>query len=295
MTPTRLATAAPDPGAALAATAALATSTLDRGQFHRKAGAALKTSATAWFAVAALGQLLFVAYVLGYYGRAAVQGRWQAWNGVFPRGYVEGEPIGNLIVAAHLGFACVIVLAGLLQLTPAVRRRWPRFHRWSGRGYLLMVAVMSLGGLAMLLGRGSVGDWSQKIAIGLNAVLMLACAHQAYRHARARRFDAHRRWALRLFLCVSGVWFFRVGLMLWIVVNRGPAGFDPDSFSGPFLTFLAFAQYLLPLTVLELYLRAQDRGGSGARIAATAVLATLTLATAAGVGAATMLMWLPRL
>ncbi|UHQ24588.1 DUF2306 domain-containing protein [Lysobacter sp. 5GHs7-4] len=289
MTPTPLTPAASAPGAALATTA------LDRGTLHRNAGAALKASATAWFAVAALGQLLFVAYVLGYYGRAALQGRWQAWNGVFPRGYVEGEPVGNLIVAAHLGVACLIVLAGLLQLMPALRRRWPRLHRWTGRAYLLMVAAMSLGGVAMILGRGSVGDLSQKLAICLNAALMLVCAYQAYRHARARRFDAHRRWALRLFLCVSGVWFFRVGLMLWIVAHQGPAGFDPETFRGPFLTFLAFAQYLLPLSVLELYLRAQHRGGAAARIAATALLATLTLATAAGVGAATLLMWLPRL
>lgn len=267
----------------------------DRAALVRRSGAALRAATASWFVVAALGQLLFVAYVIGYYGRAALQGRWQAWNGVFPRGYVAGDGLGNLVVAAHLGFACLIVVAGLLQLTPAVRRRWPAFHRWSGRAYLAMVAVMSLGGLSMMLTRGSVGDLSQKLAIGLNALLMLAFAYQAYRHARARRIDLHRRWALRLFLAVSGVWFFRVGLMFWIVANQGPAGFDPDSFRGPFLTFLAFAQYLLPLAVLELYLRAQERGGAGLRIAAAAVLAALTLITAAGVGAATLLMWLPRL
>lgn len=265
------------------------------GRLARRSGAALRAAAASWLAVAALGQLLFVGYVIAYYGRSALQGRWQVWNGVFPRGHVPGDTAGNLIVAAHLGFACLIIVAGLLQLAPAVRRRWPVFHRWTGRSYLLMVAVMSLGGLSMMLTRGSVGDLSQKLGIGLNALLMLACAYMAYRHARARRIDLHRRWALRLFLCVSGVWFFRIGLMAWIVVNQGPAGFDPDSFRGPFLTFLAFAQYLLPLAVLELSLRAQDRGGAGVRIAATALLATATLVTAAGVGAATLLMWLPRL
>ena len=40
-----------------------------RGALSRKAGIALTATATAWFAVAALGQLLFVAYVIGYYGR----------------------------------------------------------------------------------------------------------------------------------------------------------------------------------------------------------------------------------
>ena len=50
----------------------------------------------------------------------------------------------------------------------------------------------------------------------------------------------------------SGVWFFRVGLMLWVVVNQGPAGFDTETFRGPFLTFLSLAQSLLPLAILEL-------------------------------------------
>ena len=101
--------------------------------------------------------------------------------------------------------------------------------------------------------------------------------------------------ALRLFLVVSGVWFFRIGLMLWIVVNRGPAGFDPVTFSGPFLTILSFAQYLLPLAVLELYFRAQRSTMAGVHVSMAAGLTVLTLVTAGGIAAATMLMWLPRL
>ena len=39
---------------------------------------ALKAAATSWFVVAVLGQLVFVAYVIGFYGRAALQGRFEA-------------------------------------------------------------------------------------------------------------------------------------------------------------------------------------------------------------------------
>lgn len=266
-----------------------------RGFIDRIGAPALKVAATSWFVVAVLGQLAFVAYVIGFYGRAALQGRFEAWNKVLPHGYVAGDTFGNVIVSLHLVFATVVIVGGALQLMPAIRRVAPAFHRWNGRVYLGSVLLMSVGGLVMVWTRGTVGDLSQHIAISINALLIIAFAGMALRHALARRIDAHRRWALRLFLVVAGVWFFRIGLMAWIVVNQGPVGFDPKTFAGPFLTFLAFAQYVLPLAVLELYLRAQAGRGSLQRIAVAACLFVLTLVTAGGVAAASMLMWLPRL
>jgi hypothetical protein len=73
-------------------------------------------------------------------------------------------------------------------------------------------------------------------------------------------------------MVVNGVWFFRVGLMLWLVLNNGPVGFDPKTFRGPFLDFWSFADYLLPLAVLEVYLRTQDRAGTLGKFAVAAGL-----------------------
>lgn len=256
---------------------------------------ALNIAAASWFVVAVLGQLMFVAYVIGFFGRAAVRGEFETWNNVLPHGFVAGDTAGNLVVALHLLFAVVITVGGALQLTPMVRRLAPAFHRWNGRVYLFSAVLMSVGGLVMVWTRGTVGDLSQHISISINAVLILVCAGMALRFALARRFDVHRRWAMRLFLVVSGVWFFRIGLMFWIVVNQGPVGFDQATFTGPFLTALAFSQYLVPLAVLELYFRAQRSRASGVRFAMAAGLAVLTLMTTTGVAAAAMFMWLPRL
>lgn len=256
---------------------------------------ALKAAATSWFIVAVLGQWMFVAYVIGFYGSAAIRGRFEDWSKVLPHGYVAGDTVGNLIVSLHLAFAVVVIVGGALQLIPQVRRFAPAFHRWNGRVYLSSVLLMSVGGLVMVWTRGAVGDLSQHIAISINALLIIGFAGMALHHARARRIDVHRRWALRLFLAVSGVWFFRIGLMFWIVANQGPVGFDPKTFQGPFLTILAFGQYLLPLAVLELYFRAQASVSAGARFAMTAGLGAATLVTATGIAAATALMWLPRL
>lgn len=255
----------------------------------------LPWTATAWCSVALLGQLVFAGYVLAFYGRAAAAGEPQRWNRVLPHGWVEGDAAANLLTALHLVFTVLIIVGGVVQLLPALRRRAPTLHRWNGRVYVFSALLMAGGGLVMLATRRTVGDASQHAAIALNAVLIIAFASIAWRLAAARRFDLHRRWALRLFLAVSGVWFFRIGLMAWIVLNQGPAGFDPDKFAGPFLTFLAFAQYLVPLLLLEAYLRAREHASPGVRLAVAAALTAATLLTALGIAAAAMIMWLPRM
>lgn len=256
---------------------------------------ALGVSATACFSAMFAGLLAFATYLIGFYGRSAVEGRPEKWNDVLQVGYVQGDTAGNLVLASHLAFGFIVTLAGALQVLPWVRRRWPRFHRWNGRAFATSAAIASVGGLIMIWTRGAAGDLSQHVAISINALLILTCTGMAWHSARARRFDDHRRWALRLFLVANGGWFFRIGLMLWLVVNQGPVGFDPKTFAGPFLTGLAFAQYLLPLALLELYFRAQVSRASGTRLAMTGVLGVTTLAMLGGIAAATAILWLPRL
>lgn len=261
----------------------------------RRFGAALAMAAKSWFVVAVLGQWLFVSYVIGFYGRALFRGKIETWNEVLPHGYVPGDTAGNIVVAVHLAVAALIIVAGSLQVMTGVRRRFPRFHHWNGRIYLVSAFVMSLGGLIMVWTRGTVGGPPQAIAISLNALLIMGCAVMTLRYALARRFDVHRQWALRLFLVVSGVWFFRIGLMFWIALNQGPAGFDPETFRGPALVALAFGQYLVPLAVLELYFRAQKSHSTVFRAGVAGSLFVLTLATAGGITAAALFMWMPML
>ena len=116
----------------------------------------------------------------------------------------------------------------------------------------------------------------------------------ALRYAMARDFKTHRRWALRLFLVSSAAWFLRLVFFLSLAVFKGPFGFDPQTFRGPFLTIMTYAQYLVPLAVLELYLRAQDRPGAVRRMATAAMLFVLTLGMVAGIFAVTMAVWLPQ-
>ena len=262
----------------------------------RRAALALRTTAALWFSVAVVGQLLFALYVTVFYGRAAVLQRLTDWNKTLQHGYVPGDTAHNIALASHLLLAVFITVGGTLQLIPQLRKRWPRFHRWTGRIYVPAAMIGSLCGLFMVwTGHSSADELSQNVGISVDALLILLCGTLAWRHALARRFDIHRRWAIRLFLASNAGWFFRIGLMLWIVANRGPVGFDPKTFTGPFLTFLSFADSLLPLAILQIYFLAQRSRRPRGQVAMAGALTLLTLMTAGGIAAAAGILWLPHL
>jgi len=253
----------------------------------------LRSAVTLWFVVAVTGQWIFVCYLLLAYGNTALAGNVAAWNEKLTNGYVPGDTFGNAVAIVHLLLAVIILVAGPLQLIPKIRTSLPRFHRWNGRLYLVSVAIASVAGLFMLFVHGTVGDWTLVLGISIDALLILLFGGLALRAALKRDFVAHRRWALRLFIAVSAVWFFRIGLMLWLVLFQAPVGFNPDSFVGPFASFMAFAQYLLPLAVLELYLRAQVTANAHMKAAMAIFILCLTLAMAVGIFGAIMGLWLP--
>ena len=254
----------------------------------------LNIAARLWFVVAVAGQWMFAYYVAALYGGSALRGDWTAWHKRMDHGHGPAM-LGNIAMAVHLSLAVIILLGGPLQLIPQLRRRAPSFHRWNGRLYIVALFIATISALYMVWFRGTAGDFPQHVGVSLDAVLIMAFAAAAIRYAIARDFKTHRRWALRLFMVVNGVWFFRVGMMLWLVINRGPAGFNPQTFTGPFLTFWSFGNYLLPLAILELYLRVTDRSSSSTRFAMAAGLFVLTLAMGIGILVATKVMWLPRL
>ena len=273
-------------------TAVMTNSLPRRWQLSSVANTTLKVAARSWFVVTVVGQLFFAFAIASFYTLTALRGDYHGWN--FTHGFVPGVTKGNWAVVMHLASAAAIMLAGAAQLVPQIRSRFPIFHRWNGRIYMLAAVTLSLAGLYMTWFRGSVGDLPQHLGGTLNAILMWLFAAMALRYAMARDFKTHRRWALRLFLVVSGSWFYRIGFFLAIVINKGPFGFDPSTFTGPFPTFMSFANYLFPLAILEIYLRAQDRPGALRRMATAGLLFVLTLVMAGGLLAVTMAIWVPQ-
>jgi tetratricopeptide (TPR) repeat protein len=273
-------------------TAVLTKVVTNRWDVSSVADTALKAAARFWFAVTVIGQLVFAFAVASFYGLTALRGDYHGWK--ITNGYIPGVTKGNLAVAMHLISAVIVMLAGAVQLVPQVRNRFPVFHRWNGRIYLLTAVALSTAGLYIQWFRGSVGDLPQHLGSLGNAILIWLCAAMALRYALARNFKAHRPWALRLFLVVSASWFYRLAFFLTLLIAKGPFGFDPTTFTGPLPTFMSFAQYLLPLAVLEIYLGARDRTGALRRMATAALLFVVTLGMGAGLFAVTMAIWVPQ-
>jgi hypothetical protein len=160
----------------------------------------LKAAARFWFLTALAGQWIFVYYIAVFYG-SLIFG--QDLEGLrethLPNGFVSGDTVGNLDVAAHVLLAVIIMGGGPLQFIPQIRARFPVFHRWNGRLYLLTVFTVSLAGLYLIWTRGSIGGRVGDIVISVNAALIIVFAILALRSAIARDIKTHRRWRCACF------------------------------------------------------------------------------------------------
>jgi hypothetical protein len=255
----------------------------------------LDSVVTIWFCLAVLGQWIFALYVLLFYGKSTVSGHSENWNKVLPNGYVSGDSIGNIVVGIHLLLAVIIIVGGPLQIIPKIRKYAPTFHRWNGRIYIYTAFIISVSGLYMVWIRGSIGGLVQHISISINAILIMISAFYSTKYARVRNFKNHRIWAIRLFLLVNGVWFFRIGLFFWLTIHQKPVGFDPKIFEGPFLNFLTFSQYIIPLTVFELYLKAKNSSNKKLIYTIALLLFILTIIMGIGIFGASMAKWIPKM
>ncbi len=253
----------------------------------------LRRAGVFWFVVAAIGQIGFVYFIIAYYGQRTAIGDFAGWNDKpLIDGHIENDPVGNVMFIVHVLLTVVITLGGLVQLIPTIRNRAKGFHRWMGRVFIVVAFVMALGGLWLTWGRGTYLSVVSGAAISINAVLIVLFATIAWRLAAQRRIDAHRRWAMRAFLVVNGVWFLRVGIMAWVLFNQGPRWMD-RTLSGPADIALVFGCYLAPLAMVEVYFAAQRSAKAAPKIAATVLLGVMTLVMGVGIAGTFAFMWGP--
>lgn len=256
----------------------------------RLLGVATKT----WFIVTLISQWVFLSYLLAFYAPSTLTGNFQLWkkNPMLMQGFLEGDTAGNLAFAAHALLAVIIAFGGAMQLIPKLRKIAPTLHRWNGRLFMLTVFFLSITGLYMVWFRETPTVMIANLAITLNALLILAFGWLSLRTAMKRDIAAHRRWALRLYLVSNAQLFTRVGLFAWLIVAQGPVGMGAN-FDGPVVIFWSFGCYLVPLLILELYLRIKQNSSSQRKLALAAVLFFSATLTAIGTFGVTTYSWIP--
>lgn len=251
---------------------------------------ALAGAARFWWIAAALGQAMFLIYIVAVYVPATLTGDFSRWPGMI-KGYIPGDTVGNLAVGAHMLLAAIVTFGGTLQLVPQIRARAPVVHRWIGRAFLIAAIGAALGGIWMIWVRGATLGVANSYGTTGNAVLILAFAALAWRTAARRDFASHRRWAMRVFIVANGVWFLRVGA---IGVGAAAMGLGLKIDQEAFFNIMLFACYLVPLAILELYFLAQTRGGT-ARLAMALGLAAATLLMSVGIIGAWFALFAPEI
>ena len=219
--------------------------------------------AVTWFSAAVFG-----AYIVSFFGGAALRGTPERWNESLPALFDRAGLAGTAAIGAHFLAGGLLLLLGPIQLIAPIRRASPMLHRWLGRIYVFAAAVAGAGGLGFILARGTIGGMVMDIGFGLYGLLMITAAGTTWRRARTRCWGSHRAWAIRLFALVIGSWLYRMEYGFWFLAV-GRTGHTSD-FTGPFDAAMAFLFYLPNLAVAELFIRAR-RWPANQLLALTAV------------------------
>ena len=215
----------------------------------------LRASAVLLVAVSWISAALFGAYILAFFGGMALAGAPERWNESLPALHDTATPLATIAIGAHFVTGGILLLLGPIQLIGAIRRRVPAVHRWLGRLYVLAAATAGFGGLAFILAKGTIGGTPMDLGFGLYGALMVLCAMLAYNHARARRLEPHRAWAIRLYALAIGSWLYRMEYALWFLA-AGKLGHS-NAFDGWFDLVMMFFFYLPNLAVAEAFIRAR--------------------------------------
>lgn len=255
--------------------------------------ALLKYSAQTWFITAWIGLLIFAYYVVMFYAVSLAKGDLEHWNSFLAKGYIAGDIAHNIAFGLHVMLAIIIIIGGPLQLVPKVRELAPKFHRWNGRVFVTCVLLVTTMGLYIKFTSVNYGETINGLSNVINALLIYYFCFRAIKYVMAGNIIEHRKWMMRLFIASYAVWFFRIGLMFWLLVHQKPVGFDVETFKGPFLIFLVFAQYLIPLAVLEGYFYAQQSTSSIIKNIVSSILVAASIITALGLFSASMILWFP--
>ncbi|TQM05667.1 putative membrane protein DUF2306 [Pseudoxanthomonas sp. 3HH-4] len=185
--------------------------------------------------------------------------------------------IANFGIGLHFVMGAVLVLAWPILLSARIRARHRAVHRWTGRTYVTAGILAGAGGMSFILTHGAYTP-SASVAFAIWGAVMMLSAVMAYVHARAKRFDLHRAWAIRLFAMVLGSWVFDLEIRAWKDLTGG-LGMGAGNASGPFDYAILYLFFVPNLLVAECFIRNQHR-----HIAAHRVLRWLALGGLAVVG-----------
>ena len=188
----------------------------------------------------ALSSLAIVGFALSTYTAGTIAALAADEVGLAPH-YSTLPEFFHAVLYVHIGGACLALLLGPLQFATALRARFTRVHRWTGRVYIAAVLVAGTAGL--ILAPVSEAGFVGFFGFGGLAVIWLVSAVAAYRTARAGDFRAHRAWMIHNFAMTYAAVTLRLWLGILVAVHlafglEGSQAFTNAYAAVPFLAWL---------------------------------------------------------
>jgi hypothetical protein len=134
-----------------------------------------------------------------------------------PQNVAENRFAATGVLVAHAGIAATALILGVLQFFPALRARWPAWHRRAGTLYVICSLIGGVAGLLLAVGV-STGPIAATGFAAL-AVVWMVCTANAWRYARARDFVRHPRWMMRSYAMAFAAVTLRLYLPIIFVAH----------------------------------------------------------------------------
>ncbi len=96
----------------------------------------------------------------------------------------------------HITSSMVVLVAGLPQFLPQITKNYVLFHRWLGKGYVLLVLLLAAPS-GLILAIYANGGIASKTGFSMQCLAWWYCTYMAYSKIRAKNFREHIGWMIR--------------------------------------------------------------------------------------------------
>src|SRR6266404_3665872 len=136
-----------------------------------------------------------------------------------------------ILTLVHIVPGLLFMLLGPLQFSPTIRARHLRWHRWSGRIFVICSVVIGISALVMSFGMPAIGGFNQAAATTLFASFFLFALCKAFWHIPRREVVLHREWMIRAFSVGLAVATIRPIVGMFFATSHF-SGLTPHEFFG---------------------------------------------------------------
>jgi uncharacterized membrane protein len=136
-----------------------------------------------------------------------------------------------LLTLVHIVPGMILMVLGPLQFSSTIRARHPRWHRASGRVFVVNGLIVGITALVMSFGMPAIGGLNQAVATTLFGTFFLCSLCKAFWHIRRGEISLHREWMIRAFAIGLAVATIRPIIGVFFATSR-LSGLSPHEFFG---------------------------------------------------------------